>query len=34
MSGNNDYPIGEFRSVFDGTEPFTTDVVGAILGAG
>lgn len=25
MSANNDYPIGEFRSVFDGAEPFLAD---------
>lgn len=25
MSVNNDYPIGEFSSVFDGTEPFLAD---------
>jgi acyl transferase domain-containing protein/NADP-dependent 3-hydroxy acid dehydrogenase YdfG len=25
MSANNDYPIGEFSSVFDGTEPFLAD---------
>lgn len=25
MSANNDYPIGEFRSVFDGSEPFLAD---------
>ena len=25
MDSNNEYPIGEFRSVFDGTEPFLTD---------
>lgn len=27
MSANNDYPIGEFSSVFDGTEPFLADHV-------
>lgn len=25
MNASNDYPIGEFRSVFDGTEPFLAD---------
>ena len=25
MGANDDYPIGEFRSVFDGTEPFLAD---------
>ncbi|RDZ28512.1 SDR family NAD(P)-dependent oxidoreductase [Lysobacter silvisoli] len=27
MSANNDYPIGEFRSVFHGSEPFLADHV-------